>query len=199
MYKAFANGELLTAQKVNDYLMRQSVIVVEDDSDRDDIPTPPDGMVVYREDTDFLEIRTAGAWRVLGPDASASLGRTTDFTMSASFQAVPFQTAPVLAGFTWSSSSNPSRLYAKAAARLIATGQLQLNSTASADLYFRKNGSGTLTPQRTQANSAGAANFALLETFDVAAGDYVELMVKSNSTWPYVASNVLKIDVLTWH
>lgn len=62
MFRTFANGELLTAQKVNDYLMRQAVIVVANSTERDALPTPNDGMVVYLESDDSLQLRRDGAW-----------------------------------------------------------------------------------------------------------------------------------------
>lgn len=67
-FHQFANGELLTAQKVNDYLMRQAVIRVENATERDDIPTPDEGMIVYVESLTELQIFDGADWVTLIPD-----------------------------------------------------------------------------------------------------------------------------------
>jgi hypothetical protein len=49
-------------------------------TERDAIPNPPDGLVIYNEETDFLQIRRAGMWTNVGdvglPGALPSLSRT---------------------------------------------------------------------------------------------------------------------------
>lgn len=62
MFKTFANNQLLTAQEVNDYLMRQALISVDDQAERDLIPAPQPGMRVYREDTKREERWTGTKW-----------------------------------------------------------------------------------------------------------------------------------------
>lgn len=61
-YKTFANNQLLTAQEVNDYLMRQTLISVNDQAERDSIPAPVEGMRVYREDTNREERWNGVKW-----------------------------------------------------------------------------------------------------------------------------------------
>lgn len=83
--KTFADNELLTAEDVNGYLMRQSVIVVPNVTIRDAIADPDHGMCVYVESTGILYIRienprvsvtgwfpAAGLLPLLEADASAA-------------------------------------------------------------------------------------------------------------------------------
>lgn len=62
-YKDFQAAEVLTAQDVDDYLMRQSVIVFASATARSlAIAAPTEGMVTYLEDTDELEIYNGTTW-----------------------------------------------------------------------------------------------------------------------------------------
>lgn len=61
-YKTFANNQLLTAQEVNDYLMRQTIVRVANQAERDTIPAPPEGMMIYREDTNRQERWNGTKW-----------------------------------------------------------------------------------------------------------------------------------------
>lgn len=62
-YKTFADGDVLTAADVNNYLMRQSVIVCTSGTR----PTSPaEGMVIYETDTDTYQGYTGAVWAVIG-------------------------------------------------------------------------------------------------------------------------------------
>lgn len=61
-FKTFANNDLLTASDVNTYLARQSVIICADSTARSAIPSPVEGMTIYREDIDAYETYTGSAW-----------------------------------------------------------------------------------------------------------------------------------------
>lgn len=65
-FRTFANNELLTAQAVNDLLMRQVMPQLADQAARDAIPAPSEGMTIYRLDTHAVE-RHMGAdgWKVI--------------------------------------------------------------------------------------------------------------------------------------
>lgn len=62
--KTFTAGEVLTAADVNGYLMEQSVMVFGGTAARSSaIPTPSEGMVTYRTDTNQIESYDGSAWR----------------------------------------------------------------------------------------------------------------------------------------
>lgn len=54
-FKTWANGALLTAADLNAYLMRQAVIVVTNDTDRNNLPSPSQGMTVFNMASARLE------------------------------------------------------------------------------------------------------------------------------------------------
>jgi hypothetical protein len=62
-YTIFENGNVLNASQLNDNLMNQSVIVFGSDLARDSaIPTPPEGMLTYLEDTNRYESYNGSDW-----------------------------------------------------------------------------------------------------------------------------------------
>jgi hypothetical protein len=62
-YTIFENGNVLNASQLNDNLMNQSVIVFPGDLSRDSaIPTPPEGMLTYLEDTNRYESYDGSEW-----------------------------------------------------------------------------------------------------------------------------------------
>ena len=66
-YKVFTNGGVLPASDLNDYLMRQSVIVFSNATARSSaITSPSEGMVTYLEDTNALNVYNGSAWVSLG-------------------------------------------------------------------------------------------------------------------------------------
>lgn len=76
-YKNFANGFPLPASDLQNFLMNQSVIVFVDSTARAAaIPTPTEGMVIYLEDVDSLELWTGAAWQIVN-DNSASIPKST--------------------------------------------------------------------------------------------------------------------------
>jgi len=62
IYKTFADGDAFTAADANTYLMRQTIIACDNQTDRDAILTPQEGMTVYRKDTDATEVYDGSAW-----------------------------------------------------------------------------------------------------------------------------------------
>jgi hypothetical protein len=62
-YKVFSNGSVLNASDLNDYLMRQSVMVFSSSTARDSAITgPTEGMVSYLEDTNAYQFYNGSAW-----------------------------------------------------------------------------------------------------------------------------------------
>jgi hypothetical protein len=62
-YKTFTNGSVLPASDVNDYLMRQSVIVFSSSVARASaITSPVEGMLTYLEDTNTYQFWNGSAW-----------------------------------------------------------------------------------------------------------------------------------------
>lgn len=62
-YKAWINGDVLTASDVNTYLMQQTVMVFATTAARDAaITAPSEGMFAYTKDNDTLYYHTGSAW-----------------------------------------------------------------------------------------------------------------------------------------
>lgn len=70
-FKVFADGDVLTAAQVNDYLMEQAVIACTSGTRPS---SPNEGMVIYETDTDRVLIYDGSAWIRTGWSTSA--GRT---------------------------------------------------------------------------------------------------------------------------
>ena len=65
--KNFVAGEILTSADVNSFLMDQSVMVFDDSAARGSaIPSPTEGMVTYRKDTNLVEAFDGSAYKPLG-------------------------------------------------------------------------------------------------------------------------------------
>lgn len=62
-YKVFAPLEVLDAAEVNDYLMKQAVIVCTSGTRPS---SPPEGMTIYETDTDSYRVWNGAAWRRTG-------------------------------------------------------------------------------------------------------------------------------------
>ncbi len=60
--KTFAENTVGYAAEINTYLMNQVVVVCNDATDRAAIPSPIEGMVIYRKDTDAIEVYNGAAW-----------------------------------------------------------------------------------------------------------------------------------------
>jgi hypothetical protein len=58
-FKSFANGQVLLAQEVNEYMMEQQIMVFADSTARDAaILSPSEGMFAFLKDTDTLTVYT---------------------------------------------------------------------------------------------------------------------------------------------
>jgi hypothetical protein len=88
-YKVFSNGSVLNASDLNDFLMRQSVIVFSSSTSRASaITSPNEGMITYLEDTNVYQFWTGSAWTNLTSQAGVlqvvSSVKTDTFTTTGS-------------------------------------------------------------------------------------------------------------------
>jgi hypothetical protein len=63
-FKTFVAGDILTAGQVNDYLMKQAVIVCTSGTRPS---SPPEGMVIYETDTNWIMVYDGTAWQRVHP------------------------------------------------------------------------------------------------------------------------------------
>lgn len=66
IFEEFANGEDWNASDWNTYGMRQVIIACDNQTDRDSIATPQEGLTVYRKDLDALQTYTGTTWYTHG-------------------------------------------------------------------------------------------------------------------------------------
>lgn len=62
IFEEFANGDDFNASDFNTFSMRQALIACDNQTDRDSIATPQEGIHVWRKDTDAIEIYDGAAW-----------------------------------------------------------------------------------------------------------------------------------------
>ena len=68
-FKTFTAGSVLTATEVNDYLMKQAVIVCTSATRPS---SPVEGMTIYETDTDQMQVYNGSAWVVIAGTAAWS-------------------------------------------------------------------------------------------------------------------------------
>ncbi len=69
-YKVFANGFPLPASDINNYLMRQSILVFASSGDRSaQLTDPIEGMISWLQDVNKFQYYTGSAWADLIPGA----------------------------------------------------------------------------------------------------------------------------------
>jgi hypothetical protein len=75
-YKDFAVGEVLTSQDVDNFLMRQTVMVFDDAAARDTALTDvlAQGMIAYRKDGNLIEQYDGSVWSPVGVDSFTTTG-----------------------------------------------------------------------------------------------------------------------------
>jgi hypothetical protein len=87
-FKTFVNGDILDASEVNDFLMKQSVMVFADAAARTTaLPSPIEGMVTYLQDADELFLYDGANWVVVVEDPTISVFNAqtgTTYTLVAS-------------------------------------------------------------------------------------------------------------------
>lgn len=62
IFEEFANGDAFNASDFNTLSMRQSIIACDNQTDRDSILTPQEGLTVYRKDLDAYQTYDGAAW-----------------------------------------------------------------------------------------------------------------------------------------
>ena len=63
-FKVFVNGNVLTAQEVNDFMMNQQIAVFSTESDRDTaITSPTEGQFAFIKTGDYLTVFNGTLWR----------------------------------------------------------------------------------------------------------------------------------------
>lgn len=65
-FKTFADGSVLTANDVNEYMMNQQIMVFNNGTTRDSqILNPTEGMIAYLKDLKRLTYFDSSSWRFL--------------------------------------------------------------------------------------------------------------------------------------
>jgi formylmethanofuran dehydrogenase subunit A len=84
-YKVFSNGSTLPASDLNDFLMRQSVIVFSSSTARASaITSPTEGMLTYLEDTNRFQYYNGTAWQDLSDEATGWSDKSANYSIVAS-------------------------------------------------------------------------------------------------------------------
>ena len=83
-YKVFSNGSTLPASDLNDFLMRQSVIVFSSSTARASaITSPTEGMLTYLEDTNRFQYYNGTAWQDLSDEATGWSDKSANYSIVA--------------------------------------------------------------------------------------------------------------------
>lgn len=92
-FKDFTAGEVLTAADVDNFLMRQTVMVFDDASARDSALSGvlTEGMVAYLKDTDVISKYSGSAWSPVGQDAILFEGEKGQTLISDGSSGVTYQ------------------------------------------------------------------------------------------------------------
>jgi hypothetical protein len=83
-FKVFSNGSTLPASDLNDYLMRQSVMVFSNSTARASaITTPNEGMLSWLEDVNRFQYYSGTAWVDLGDEPSGWSDKSANYSIVA--------------------------------------------------------------------------------------------------------------------
>lgn len=87
IFEEFANGDAFNASDFNTYSMRQAIIACDNQTDRDAIATPQEGLTVYRKDLDTLQIYDGSSWKTQSPSwrAAKAVVATSQTTTSTTY------------------------------------------------------------------------------------------------------------------
>lgn len=76
-FKTFVDDDVLFASELNDYLMKQAVMVFDSPAARDaNLPSPTEGMVVYTRNDDVVRAYNGTAWLPISGDITAVVAGT---------------------------------------------------------------------------------------------------------------------------
>ena len=83
-YKDFTVGQVLTSAEVDEYLMRQTVMVFDSAAERGTAlgTALVEGMVTYRKDGDVVEQYNGTAWSPVGVDSFTTIGTAGNLLIS---------------------------------------------------------------------------------------------------------------------
>lgn len=163
-YKLFSTGEVLTAANVNNYLMKQTVMVFADAATRTTALSGvlAEGMISYRTDSKVLEIYNGTSWvdfsgDITGVTAGTGLtGGGTSGTVTLTLDpTVPYgysTTATAAGTTTLTATSNRVQMFTGTTTQTIA---LPVASTMTLGQAFtiHNNSTGSLTVQSSGANT----------------------------------------------
>lgn len=83
-YKVFSNGSVLNASDLNDFLMKQSVMVFSSSTARASaLTSPTEGMMTYLEDTNRFQYYTGTAWQDLTDEPTGWSDRSANYSIVA--------------------------------------------------------------------------------------------------------------------
>ena len=84
-YKVFSNGSVLNASDLNDFLMKQSVMVFSSSTARASaLTSPTEGMMTYLEDTNRFQYYTGTAWQDLTDEPTGWSDKSANYSIVAS-------------------------------------------------------------------------------------------------------------------
>lgn len=83
--KTWADGDPFTAAEADTYFMRQVAIACNNQTDRDAILSPQEGMLVYRKDLDLFQFYNGTRWALVAPKDYGQTYPGSNFTLTASY------------------------------------------------------------------------------------------------------------------
>jgi len=94
-YRDFTVGQVLTSAQVDEFLMRQAVMVFDDATDRTTQlgTVVTEGMVSFRKDSDILEQYNGTVWSSVGVDSFTTTGTVGYILVSNGTAGVEWQNA----------------------------------------------------------------------------------------------------------
>lgn len=189
-YKLFSTGEVLTAANVNNYLMRQTVMVFADATARTTALSGvlAEGMISYRTDAKVMELYNGTTWvdfsgDIVGVTAGTGLsggGTSGTVTLSIDSTVATLTGSQTLTNKTLTSPAiNTSTLKSPREITTVsataATGTINFDANTQAVLYYTSNASANWTLNvrgdgSTTLNSVMATNDTLTISFLVTQG-----------------------------
>ena len=177
-FKTFLAGDVLTADEVNNYLMKQTTIVCDSDADYPD--SPVEGMVVYDKALDRGLLYDGSGWvAVWGTLPTASVERSTDEVATSGIWNIQdldteeWDTDNFHDAVTDTSRLTiPTGLGGKYLATATATFDASTSGRRGVSIYVNGTGSGNailLAP-----SGSGSTSMRVTGIVDVSAADYVE-------------------------
>jgi len=209
-YKDFANNTVLTADDVDNYLMRQSVVKVDAYSDLATLTTTSASTVVvaYNNADDQIYVYSAAGWASIGTYVGTSApanpavgalwynpnndpffcdlkaGTATTLTTAATFYPIAFDTATEASTGMWSSGANSRITITQSGLYEVKAGVGPATSATEAtfDIALFINGANTdTTLSRVSVNlNAGWTTAILNKYVRLTSGQYIQIHARSS-------------------